>query len=83
LNDPSRYEESVSELLQSLMSGKKKLQDLDSAEKQMLDNAVVDFSTVRKPAEPVRAISPKVLPKKEEPEEPPPTVDGVKPFWWV
>lgn len=83
LTDPSKYEEGVSELLQSLMGGKRKIADLNLGESQLLDRAVIDFASAKKPAQPTRPILTKALPPKEEEEEPPPTVDGIKPFWWV
>lgn len=47
LEDPSRFEEGVSDLIQQLVSGARSLESLSTDEMQLLDRAVVDWTRPR------------------------------------
>jgi hypothetical protein len=46
LEDPKRYEEGVAELLLLLITGRKKLSELNDMELNLLDRATIEFSQV-------------------------------------
>jgi hypothetical protein len=64
LADPSRYEDGVAELLQLVIGGVKKLEDLTPEEMQLLDRAAFEFAQA--PKKTPKPLSPA---PKEEPEE--------------
>jgi hypothetical protein len=87
---PHKYGEEASALIQALSSGQRKLQDLNPAEQQVLDRAVIDFSGSNRlpPAPPPPPTpAPKREPKEREIEyhEPVKSPFGGKPdpYWWT
>lgn len=86
LDDPTRYEEGVGVVVQDLVSGRRKFEELSPAESTLLDRATIDF------AQPVRrktAAAP-VPQKRAAPRTPKPTprakapsVAGMEPYWWL
>lgn len=88
LANPAKYESGVAELLQELHTSKRKLEDLTTAETELLDRATVDFTQPNrsKPVQPppVKKTEPRpVRYNKTEPSKPAPTVNGMEPYWWL
>jgi len=89
LEDPSKYEEGVSRLLQELISGQQQLSELNDQEMGLLDRAVLDFNQPARKLEarPAPAPKPPAKAKRPEPREKPPKAigapSGVDPYWWV
>jgi len=52
LEDPERYEEGTSELLQQLVSGQKKREELSLQELELLDRATLEFASAARPKGP-------------------------------
>ena len=89
LDDPSRYEEGVSSLLQGLISGQQELSEISASDMELLDRAVLDYNQPKRP-KPEAQLSP--APKRikraaAEPEHRPPQIPGlpenVEPYWWL
>lgn len=71
LESPESYESGVSELLQNLVSGRKKKEELTPTERDLLDRATVEFAAGKRPrpaggAAPQQAKAPKSLTPPEE-----------------
>lgn len=49
LEDPERYEEGTSELLQQLVSGQKSKEELSDEELELLDRATLEFASAARP----------------------------------
>jgi hypothetical protein len=64
ISDPDKYEDGVYNLLLPLVSGQRKLEDLNPEERALLDRAVVDYSQAAKPPPPPEPPTPP--PKKEK-----------------
>lgn len=60
LDDPSRFEPEVAELLQQIINGRRRFEDMDKMERGLLNRAAVDFAQMQSPA-----------PKREGPKEAP------------
>lgn len=70
LDSPESYESGVSELLQNLVSGQKKREDLTGEELQLLDRATVEFAAGKRPQPAGGATrSREAAPKRTPPEE--------------
>lgn len=92
LDNPEKYGEGVDELLQQLVQGQKKLEELNAQEMQLLNNAAVAF--VQAPNRKAAPIPARRRAQPAEPEEadldehgaPMPTEELVLPeapsFWW-
>jgi hypothetical protein len=52
LEDPESYEDGVSELLQNLVSGRAKREELTPQELQLLDRATLEFASAKRPKPP-------------------------------
>lgn len=82
------FESGLYELLESLVGGARKYEDLNEAEKAMLDRGVTDMAAARAPRPPptqqplAKTATAPVAPPKEEPMTIP-TEDGQAPFWWL
>ena len=90
LERPKHYEEGVSELIQSLVHGHKKLDGLSPAEQTLLDRATLDFSQPHRPAPqpvpvppPPRRQSPKTTEVEYHEPVSSPFGDGLDPYWWL
>lgn len=89
LEDPNRYEEGVSNLLQDLTSGQRSIDELSKTEMHLLDRAVLDFNQPKRPRpEPKLAPVPKTKKSRVKlPDEKPPKVIGaprdMEPYWWL
>jgi hypothetical protein len=84
---PHKYEEGVSPLVQDLVSGRRKTEDLSRAEMELLDRAVLDYAhpsrskpVTPEPKKPRRKTKPEPIryPKGDLPK-----VDGLEPYWWL
>ena len=86
LADPAKYEESVSPLVQDLVSGQKKLEQLTRAESALLDRATIDFA---QPARRKVASVPPRAPKSSKPKprapvkQKGPSIGGMEAYWWL
>lgn len=86
LESPNKYEEGVSTLLQDLVAGRRRLDELTDQEMLLLDRATVDFA---QPARHNRVIppphSPAPVAQRQEPvvEEAMPLIEGMQPYWWL
>lgn len=91
LEDPKKYEEGVSSLLQEIISGQRKLDELDKQELTLLDRATLDFNQPRRaPPETRPAPAPARVAAKAGPQSPaadrPPKAIGapdMEPYWWL
>jgi hypothetical protein len=91
LANPEKYDESLLPLVQSLVTGQRKLDELKDDEVQALDRATIDFGQPTKPVPPSPAPTPH-KPTSSEPDIPyvegrapasPFPEDGPEPFWWL
>lgn len=90
LNDPEGFEEGTAELAQQLMTGRRSYEDLDEAEKGLLDRAAVQLAHAKSPRQrevvkaqraPSEALRAAYGELDEEDEIPIPDVP-VASFWW-
>jgi len=49
LEDPSRFDEGVAELLQEIITGTKKFSELSRTDRDLLNHATIDFATNKRP----------------------------------
>jgi len=90
LDDPDKYEEGVSALVQDLVSGQKKLESLSGHEMDLLDRSVLDFSAPKrnKPAPAhVKVPEHKAAPKDEQDIHDSPDIalppEMANAYWWL
>jgi hypothetical protein len=96
LESPENYESGVSELLQNLVSGRKKREELTPQELELLDQATLEFAAGKRPAPPSKKVETRLPPRRLTPpeemeliyqEKGPPIPEDVVPkraptFWW-
>lgn len=79
-------------MLQDLVGGRRRLEDLSSAETQLLDRAVIDFSRPHKVVAPKPVPEPPAKDKAQETGDrdvgypmgaEAPSLDGLEPYWWL
>ncbi len=85
-NDKAKFQPGLYELLEAILAGYKKPEDLTEEDRAMLDEGIMDMASakVRKP--PIRHV-PQVSPELATPPKVEstaiPTEDGQVPFWWL
>lgn len=86
LDDPTRYEEGVGAVVQDLVSGRRKFEDLSPAESTLLDRATIDFAQpVRRKTAAAPVPTRRGVPSAPKPKPPSkaPSVAGMEPYWWL
>jgi hypothetical protein len=89
LDSPEKYEDGVSDLIQDLVSGQKRVEELNQEEASLLDRAVLDFSRPTPPRAPPPPVKvPQLKPRDHEPDtveeqrtELPPEMANA--YWWL
>lgn len=87
LASPQKYEDGVATLVQDLVGGRRKLEEISPSEMELLDRATIDFT---QPARQQKLVVPPLTRKKTTRgrsgyprSQKAPSLNGLEPYWWL